>query len=81
MILLAQQNPGREAEIAEMVFREAPKAPPYSLLMQLGDRALGCDGALVSSIQANRQPTAKAQPTHSGSLNSFANFPLYLDGA
>jgi len=46
MILLGQQNPGREAEIAEMVFREAPKAPPNSLLMQLGDRALGCDGAL-----------------------------------
>ena len=80
MILLAQKNPGREAEIAEIVLREAPKAHPNSLLMQLGDRALGCDGALVSSIQASRQPTAKAQPRHSGSLNSFASFPLYLDG-
>ena len=81
MILLAQQNPGREAEIAEMVFREAPKAHPNSLLLQLGDRALGCDGALVSSIHARPQPVPKAQPTHSGSLNSFASFPLYLDGA
>ena len=80
MILLAQQNPGREAEIAATVLREAPKAHPNCLLMQIGDTALGCDGALVSSIQASRQPTAKAQPTHSGSLNSFASFPLYLDG-
>ena len=80
MILLAQQNPGRELEIAEIVFREAPKAHPNSLLLQLGDRALGCDGALVSSILARPQATPKARPTHSGSLNSFASFPLYLDG-
>ena len=81
MILLAQQNPGREAEIAEIVFREAPKAHPNSLLLQLGDRALGCGGALVSSIQARPQLAPKAQPIHSGSLNSFASFPIYLDGA
>ena len=81
MILLAQHNPGREAEIAEMVFREAPKAHPNSLLLQLGDRALGCDGALVQAIQARPQAVPKAQPIHSSSLNSFASFPLYLDGA
>ena len=39
--------------------------------MQLGDRALGCDGALVSSIQAKPQAIPKAQPTHSGSLILF----------
>ena len=49
--------------------------------MQLGDRALGCDGALVQSIQARPQAVPKAQPIHSGSLNRFASFPLYLDGA
>lgn len=80
MILLAQQNPGREAEIAENVCREAPKAHPNSLLLQLGDRALGCDGALVSSIHARSEPNAKSQPSHLGSLNSFASFPLYLNG-
>ena len=80
MILLAQQNPGREAEIAEIIFREATKAHPNSLFIQIGDRALGCDGALVSSILARPQATPKAQPKHSGALNSFACFPLYLDG-
>jgi predicted protein tyrosine phosphatase len=79
MILLTQQNPGREAEIAEIIFREVPKAHPNSLLLQLGDRALGCDGALASSILARPQATPKAQPIHSGALNSFACFPLYLD--
>jgi predicted protein tyrosine phosphatase len=74
------QNPGREAEIAEVVFSEAPKAHPNSLLLQLGDRALGCDGALVSSILARPQLVPKDRPTHSGSLNSFASFPLYLNG-
>jgi predicted protein tyrosine phosphatase len=81
MILLAQQNPGREVEIAAIVFREAPKAHPNSLLLQLGDTALGCDGALVGSILARPEAIPKAQPKHSGSLNSFASFPLYLDGA
>jgi len=80
MILIAQQNPGREAEIAAIVFREAPKAHPNSLLLQLGDTALGCDGALVASVQARSQAVPMAQSTHAGSLNSFASFPLYLDG-
>jgi predicted protein tyrosine phosphatase len=61
MILLAQMNPGREAEIAEIVFREAPKAHPNSLLLQLGDMVLGCDGALVSSIHARPQANPKDQ--------------------
>jgi predicted protein tyrosine phosphatase len=81
MILLAQNNPGREFEIAEVVFRKSPTARPNKLLLQLGDRILGCNGALVGSVQSRPSPGPNSQSIYSGAFGGFTSFPLYINGA
>jgi len=79
MILLAQNNPGRENEIADVLFRESPKAHPNRLLLQIGDEALGCEGDLVSAVYEDKHFAPSLEPTYTGSLNGFHSFPLNLD--
>jgi predicted protein tyrosine phosphatase len=73
MILLAQRNPGMEAAVSALLFGEAPKANPNRLLLDIGDRLLGCGGALVRS--GCIQPRCGEGPVYRGSLGSFITFP------
>jgi len=79
IILLAQNNPGREKEIADVLFRESPKAHPNRLLLQIGDEALGCEGDLVSAVYKGIPFPSAMEPVFTGSLNGFKSFSYNLD--
>ena len=51
-IILASLNPGREHEIIEMITTKAPHAAPNRHVISLGDRLLGCRGALIAAVEA-----------------------------
>ena len=52
LLLLVQKTPGHEVEIVEQVVRHVPHIRPNRRLIELGDRALGCGGQLISAVQA-----------------------------
>ena len=78
MILLAQHNPGREAELADAFFNEAPQIRPNRLLLELGDEMLGCGGDLVSAGYIDIPFSSVQQPNYFGSLDGFHSLPLTL---
>jgi predicted protein tyrosine phosphatase len=78
MILMAQKAPGRENEIADIIFEAVPEAHPNRLLLQLGDEALGCDGDLVRAVYNGEQFAPSTEPKYIGSLDGFHSFPLIL---
>ena len=80
IIMLAQHNPGREAEIADAFFREAPQTSPNKLLLKFGDEALGCNGDLLSAAFIDVPFNSLQKPSCCGLLNGFHSFPLKLDG-
>jgi len=51
LILLAQKNRGREADMVRLVRSRAPHIRPNRRLIELGDRALGCQQRLVSAVR------------------------------
>ena len=78
LILLAQHNPGREAEIADLLFQEVPQINPNKLLLQIGDDAMGCGGILLSAAYIDA-PLAHDNETASiSSIGGFHSFPLRL---
>ena len=61
-ILMAHDNPGREREAFAVVERLRPRSWPNSLMVRLGDEALGRDGALVAAMQAHHASVARSFP-------------------
>jgi len=51
LILLAQKNRGREADMVSLVRSRAPHIRPNRRLIELGDRALGCQQRLASAVR------------------------------
>ena len=76
LILLAQRNPGREAELADAFFHEAPQIRPNRLLLEIGDEMLGCGGDLLSTGYIDSPLSSVQQPNFGDSLDSFYNLPL-----
>jgi predicted protein tyrosine phosphatase len=74
MILLAQKNPGRGSDIAELIFSKVPNVHPNRLILEIGDKLLGCDGGLLSSVRNVRRRTSACAPDYSGSLDGFESF-------
>jgi len=56
IVLLSQYNPGREKEVIDMAYREAPHIRPNGLIIKLGDSELGCDGSLIRAINEMPEP-------------------------
>ncbi len=81
MILLAQKNPKRAEDVVGWICRKVPSVRPNRLMLAIGDRLLGCGGALLSSAWAGLPPAPMDKPTYRGSLDGFESFPLYLDVA
>ncbi len=79
MILLAQRNPGQEAAIADAFFHEAPQIRPNRLLLEIGDKLLGCGGDLVSAGYIDIPFSSIQQPSYLGSLDGFHSLPLTLE--
>lgn len=71
LVLLAQRNPNREREIVDLVFRDAPHIRPNSLIIELADKELGCDGSLIQSVDGLPRSTPH-------DLNGFVSFPFAL---
>jgi predicted protein tyrosine phosphatase len=72
VILMAQKNPGREFEIASLLRRRAHHIRPNSLMIEIADHLLACEGRLIEAVRAMREPT----------LNNFqerhVSFPAIL---
>lgn len=45
-------QPGQELELAQRLRAAAPHAHPNRLLVSLGDRHLGCNGALIDAVES-----------------------------
>jgi predicted protein tyrosine phosphatase len=58
-ILMTQKNPGREFEIAKLLRQRAHHIRPNSLMIEIADRLLRCEGRLVEAVKAMREPTLK----------------------
>jgi predicted protein tyrosine phosphatase len=79
MILLAQKNPGREVDIAELIFSRVPNAHPNRLILEIGGKLLGCGGEFQSPVCNVRRRTSTCAPEYSGSLDGFESFTLDLE--
>ena len=73
MILLVQKNPGREVEVARMLYERAPHICPNRLMVELGDRVLGLDGRLVAALDGMPPPDGTL-------LEGFRSFPVRVGG-
>ncbi|WP_051431759.1 tyrosine phosphatase family protein [Rhodovibrio salinarum] len=51
-ILLAQRNPGKEAEAFQYVARIRPGAWPNRRMVEIADRLMHCDGRLIEGLRA-----------------------------
>ena len=78
LILLAQHNPGREAEIADAFFHEAPQIRPNRLLLEIGDEMLDCSGDLLSAGYIDIPFSSIQQPNYLGSLDGFHSINLKI---
>jgi len=50
-ILMAQANPGREAQVFDELFELRPRAWPNSRMIGHADALLGCGGAMTAALQ------------------------------
>jgi predicted protein tyrosine phosphatase len=62
VILMAQNNPGREAEVFDELARIRPRSWPNSLMVGMADHLLGRGGALVRELRAHHAKVAEAHP-------------------
>lgn len=62
LILLTQEHPGREMDVARRILRRRPQAWPNSLMLELADAELGRDGALIAAGREIRRRTAQKRP-------------------
>jgi Predicted protein tyrosine phosphatase len=61
-ILMAQRNPGREAEIFNVLADIRPKAWPNTVMISHADRLLGRGGALVEALRLHHIAVARRFP-------------------
>ena len=73
MMMLVQKNPGREADVARMLYERAPHICPNRLMFELGDRVLGLDGRLVAALDGMPPPDGTL-------LEGFRSFPVRVGG-
>lgn len=57
LIMMAQNNPGREIDVAMMLRKGAPHCHPNPLMIEIADRLLGSDGRLIAGLSAMGEPT------------------------
>jgi predicted protein tyrosine phosphatase len=62
VILMAQHNPGREAEIFDELVRLRPRSWPNALMLQLADALLRRDGALLAELRGHQRRIARTYP-------------------
>ncbi|MDE2228757.1 MAG: dual specificity protein phosphatase family protein [Alphaproteobacteria bacterium] len=72
LILLVQKNPGREADMVMLVRSRAPHIRPNPRLIELGDRALGCQNRLTSAARSMQET-----PPHD-LADRYVEFPVSL---
>lgn len=60
--LMAQRNPGREADIFAALADIRPRAWPNSVMIAHADRMLGCGGALVEALRLHHIAVARRYP-------------------
>ncbi|EWY36644.1 hypothetical protein N825_25835 [Skermanella stibiiresistens SB22] len=62
VILMAQNNPGRESDVFRELTRVRPRSWPNSLMVGIADEILGRSGALVRELRAHHAKVAAAYP-------------------
>lgn len=62
VILMAQNNPGREPEIFQELSRVRPRSWPNSLMVGIADDLLGRGGALVRELRGHHARVAASHP-------------------
>ncbi|WP_341703330.1 protein-tyrosine-phosphatase [Ferrovibrio sp.] len=60
--LMAQRNPGREADIFAALAEIRPRAWPNTVMIGHADRLLGCGGALVEALRLHHIAVARRFP-------------------
>lgn len=68
VILMVQNNPGREAEAFERLFEVRPRSWPNSLMIHLADRMLDRDGALIEAMRGHHHRVAQIYPDFARAL-------------
>ncbi|MBL8667888.1 MAG: protein-tyrosine-phosphatase [Rhodospirillales bacterium] len=71
VILMAQQNPGREAGIFAELRRIRPRSWPNALMLKLADDMLRRDGALMVELYRHQRRIADAYPEFAELLSRF----------
>jgi len=61
-ILLAQNNPGREAEVFDAIHEVRPRSWPNRVMIRYADDLLGRDGALCSAMVNHHRRTTRRYP-------------------
>ncbi|HYN38991.1 MAG TPA: protein-tyrosine-phosphatase [Rhodospirillales bacterium] len=62
VILMAQHNPGREADVFAELTRVRPRSWPNALMLKFADEQLGRSGALVDALTDHQRRIARAFP-------------------
>jgi predicted protein tyrosine phosphatase len=62
VILMAQHNPGREADVFAELMRVRPRSWPNALMLRLADALLQRDGALLAELRDHQRRIAKTYP-------------------
>ncbi len=62
VMLMARDNPGREAEAFDVVWRIRPRSWPNSRMLAMADRLLEREGALVAALQEHQRRVAAGDP-------------------
>jgi predicted protein tyrosine phosphatase len=81
-ILMAQFNPGREAEVVDRLTAIRPQAWPNSRMIRFADELLGRDGALLAAIETIYRRAATDRPDLVAALRRFgrgAEVPADVD--
>jgi predicted protein tyrosine phosphatase len=71
LILLAQKNPGREFELVRLLRQRAHHIRPNSLMIDIADRLLVCEGRLIEAVKTMREPTLRDFQDRYVSLPAF----------
>jgi len=61
-MLIARDNPGREAEAFDVVRRLRPRSWPNSRMLAIADRLLAREGALITALQEHQRRVAAGDP-------------------
>ncbi|HIB17643.1 MAG: hypothetical protein CFH35_01768 [Alphaproteobacteria bacterium MarineAlpha9_Bin5] len=61
-ILMADKNPGHEPEVFDQIDRIRRRNWPNSMMIDLADQVLGCNGAFNAALRAHHAHIAKRDP-------------------